>query len=473
MSVPTSNRHHLPRAALLAIALLSGATFASGLRAQVDRFELGLRLRSFERALAAQTEPARRDAAFVALDRGVQAFFRLDVSAVAEALADAEAALAARAPTADERFAASLQLTLDRRLLTTGDLKLPLTLRPSWRSDAERPPQLTLQVEIAGFAGSIDAPVAELPTRLALPWLAAQPGDHELRWRLCAGTTPLAERSTFVSVVADRDDRLAGLDAAAKTAGADLEGRTLVALTRMLRSMLRGSGEETVLPGARLLVEAEQLAQAIAAGESFYGPGRPGQYWLRVPTASTTFAVRLLVPPPADAPQPLVLALHGAGGSENLFFDSYGAGEAVRLCAQRGWYLCAPRAGLGVPDLPALVDALAQRYPIDRRRVFVVGHSMGAAMAVGAATAHPDRFAGCAALGGGGDAEGKALRQVPFLVAAGSRDFLRGAATQLRDRLRALEVPVEWRQYDGVEHLAIVQIALPDVFAWFDRLAAR
>ena len=30
-----------------------------------------------------------------------------------------------------------------------------------------------------------------------------------------------------------------------------------------------------------------------------------------------------------------------------------------------------------------------------------------------------------------------------------------------------------WHEYDGVEHWAVVQIALPDVFAWFDALAAR
>ena len=39
---------------------------------------------------------------------------------------------------------------------------------------------------------------------------------------------------------------------------------------------------------------------------------------------------------------PLVLALHGAGGSENMFFDGYGDGKVARLCAERGWLLAAP-----------------------------------------------------------------------------------------------------------------------------------
>jgi predicted esterase len=238
--------------------------------------------------------------------------------------------------------------------------------------------------------------------------------------------------------------------------------------------MPRRRGEETVLPGAHLLAEAEQLAAAMAAARPFYGPSRPGQFWLRVPSGRLTFAVRLLVPPPTDTKQPLVIALHGAGGSENLFFDSYGDGEALRQCEQRGWYLCAPRAGLGVPDLPALVDALAQRYPIDVRRVLLVGHSMGAAMAVGAASAAPERFAAVAALGGGGDVrDSDALRRVPFFVATGSRDFLRAGALRLHERLQQPETRIEWREYAGVEHWSIVQIALPDVFTWFDAALAR
>lgn len=458
---------HVIRTAALLLSL------APLLTAQVDRLELGLRLRSFERALAAQADAGRRDAAFAALDRGVQAFFRLDTAAVAAAVTDAENAVNGRTPTAGEQFAASLQLVLPARLLPVGG-RLAFALRPCWQSDAEQPEHLSLQLRLLGTQQTLDLPVRELPNGGELPLGTTVAGDHVLQWRLLAGDTVLGERTTFVSVVDDRDRRLDRLDAAARAAGDDLDGRTLVALARLLRTMTRARGEETVLPGARLLREAEQLAQAVAAGERFHGPARPGQFWLRVPTDASTFAVRLLVPPPTEAAQPLVLALHGAGGSENLFFDSYGDGEIVRQCARRGWYLCAPRAGFGVPDLAALVDALAQRYPIDRTRVFVIGHSMGAAMAVGAAGAAPGRFAAVAALGGGGQVlDAPALRQLPFFVGTGSRDFLRAGAVRLRERLQQLEVPTEWREYAGVEHWAVVQIALPDVFAWFDRSPTR
>ena len=79
-------------------------------------------------------------------------------------------------------------------------------------------------------------------------------------------------------------------------------------------------------------------------------------------------------------PLPLVIALHGAGGSENMFFDAYGNGKIVDLCRKRGWLLVAPRLsffGLGMPvdsidcrDRAALSrgqTANLRRRPLDGR----------------------------------------------------------------------------------------------------------
>ena len=59
---------------------------AGALDAQGDRHEIGLRLRTFERALEAEADPARRDAAFLELERAVQAFFGLDMKRVASSI---------------------------------------------------------------------------------------------------------------------------------------------------------------------------------------------------------------------------------------------------------------------------------------------------------------------------------------------------------------------------------------------------
>jgi len=101
----------------------------------------------------------------------------------------------------------------------------------------------------------------------------------------------------------------------------------------------------------------------------------------------------------------------------------------------------------------------------------LVGHSMGAAQAVGAAQTTPTRFAAVAALGGGGSIRSVPdLANVPFFVGIGSDDFALSGARKLADSLRRAKVKnVQFQEYDHVEHLAIVQIALGDVFRFFDQ----
>ena len=98
--------------------------------------------------------------------------------------------------------------------------------------------------------------------------------------------------------------------------------------------MARGTPQETNYPAARLLKEAEEGTRAVAAGQPFYGQKKVGQFWLQTPGTGAAVSLRLQAPPAAarGTPLPLVIALHGAGGSENLFFDGYGNGLIARLC---------------------------------------------------------------------------------------------------------------------------------------------
>jgi predicted peptidase len=186
---------------------------------------------------------------------------------------------------------------------------------------------------------------------------------------------------------------------------------------------------------------------------------------------------RLLIPKGLDPkkPVPLVVALHGAGGSENLYFEGYGNGRIVQECEKRGWLLVSPRSGLlgGAPPVAEIVKVLAERYPIDPKRVFLVGHSMGAAQAVDLVQRHPGMFAAAACLGGGGRVRKvEAFADVPVYVGVGSRDFaLRGAKALHKSLTDGGAKRATFQEYPDLEHLVIVREALPDVFAVFDRVA--
>lgn len=157
-----------------------------------------------------------------------------------------------------------------------------------------------------------------------------------------------------------------------------------------------------------------------------------------------------------------------------MFFESYGHGAIVDRCRERGWLLVAPRStAFGTLPVAEIVDELARLYPIDQKRVMLVGHSMGAGQAVALASSEPARYAAVAALGGGGSVKsGPGLRDLPFFVGIGSEDFALKASTDLAATLqRAGVATVVLREYPNIEHLAIVQVALPDVFRFFDEKA--
>jgi len=126
--------------------------------------------------------------------------------------------------------------------------------------------------------------------------------------------------------------------------------------------------------------------------------------------------------------------------------------------------------------MPAdLIDEVNRLYRVDRERVFLVGHSMGAAQAVAEAAKKPESYRAVAALGGGGRAAAsEGLKAVAFFVGVGELDFALTGARTLRDALKKAEVrSIEFREYPGVEHVTVVQLGLKDVFAFFDEAAKR
>jgi predicted peptidase len=319
-----------------------------------------------------------------------------------------------------------------------------------------------------------------LPATVAIPTSGLGEGDFVVEFSIAAQGKQLAEAEYRFSLAHKLSSRVAALEMATagfEQAKENIDRQTAFAQTKLLRALARGDVLETDYPAARLLAEAENAAAA-ATNEPYYNGKRPGQFWLTIGTERANLPVRIYVPDAAatDRPVPLVVALHGAGGSENLFFDGYGAGAIVDECKERRWLLVSPRtAGFGLLPVDELVAALAKIYPVEKDRVFIVGHSMGAMQATAAALAHPECYAAIAALGGGGAAKANAgLARLAYFVAGGSEDFALSGARRLEKSLRNAGVEkVIFREYPDVEHLLVVQEALPEVFRFFDDISAK
>jgi len=183
--------------------------------------------------------------------------------------------------------------------------------------------------------------------------------------------------------------------------------------------------------------------------------------------------------PAGDGPHPTILAMHGWGSNalDLMGLAPYIArGRCLTLCPQGpveveigaingyGWYQLRRDAP---PDMEAMgrvadrlmlfVDAALDRYPIDRRKLIVMGFSQGGVMAYNLAIRHPERFAALVALStwfpeelveyaGNHDA----LAQLPTLIQHGRADEMIdiAKARESVEHLRGFKLPLIYREYD-------------------------
>ena len=206
--------------------------------------------------------------------------------------------------------------------------------------------------------------------------------------------------------------------------------------------------------------------------------------------------IHTIFEPQGDGPHPTVLALHGWGANalDLLALAPYVCGgQVLVLCPQGplevplgggavgyGWF---PITLGGPLDLNAVLAAreelhtfLAEaqrRYPIDQKKLVIVGFSQGGIMGYGLGLGEPARFAGLAALSSwlpqdllSALPDVPATEQLPVLIQHGSRDELVdvGRARQSVETLRNLRVPVIYREYD-MGHQISAQ-SLGDLVTW-------
>jgi polyhydroxybutyrate depolymerase len=264
---------------------------------------------------------------------------------------------------------------------------------------------------------------------------------------------------------------------------------------------------------ATLLLAGWSRANLMAAGVPS-DPGTLRTAGIVFPHQGRVRTAELVVPtgtPPA-AGWPVVLLLHGAGGSahqalEKNGWQSVATREHFAIVAadgtpknegRRAVFIGNPRtwnsgtgSGLSVTDgsavakeiddvgyLVALLDSAAKRTRLDIRRVYVAGHSNGAGMSYRFASEHPERVAAVGVMAGHlfSQARQTLPTPVPLLQIIGDQDPLLpmdggrvklGSATATLEP--ALASPMRWASMLGIHDSArIVRDDSVTVRQWGD-----
>jgi len=223
-----------------------------------------------------------------------------------------------------------------------------------------------------------------------------------------------------------------------------------------------------------LAAEVEAEVAALEKGRDPFA-GRTGDYWrvLQIDDRSVPLRVYRPASVPAGKTLPLVVAFHGSGGDENMFMDAYGAGLIKRLADKYQFLAVSPFTNAfggmkGAETFDRMIEAIAYDYPIDRSRIYVVGHSMGAMTAAALAAARPAAIAAAACLCGFSGFKDGVETVPPTLIVAGELDPIASPARiePAFQKARAAGLPVEYRFLKNYGHTLAVTNILPEAVGW-------
>jgi poly(3-hydroxybutyrate) depolymerase len=372
--------------------------------------------------------------------------------------------------------------------------KVALYKRPSGPAAAPAtPPELVK--ELGAFEG-VNRDLRESPFALELDVHDVADGTYTLSLNVSDGATALGTANLVVALRKGLDDTVAKLQSEAMRAPENLRAEILYPVDRM-KQVNRGRLELRTFDPERDLTIAEAIVTAMKAGKDPFA-GRTGDIrrHYRLDAANEIVPYRTYVPKAYNGskPFPLIIALHGLGGTEDSFFEGYGGGLpslaeshgyilatplGFRVDGAYGWGLDNPPADpatrrtqdLSEQDVMEVLRRMRQMYRIDESRIYLMGHSMGGIGTWKLAPKYPDIWAAIAPMSGRGVAETlERLRAVPEIVVHGDADPtvpVSGSRTMVA-KLKELGVDYKYIEVPGGLHSDVVGPNLAAVIEFFD-----
>jgi len=323
-----------------------------------------------------------------------------------------------------------------------------VALRKRVAATPNQPPTTPELVKDLGSFDGVARDLRESPFYFDLDLRDVPDGAYVLGVEVLDENTALGTTALPIAVRKGVDDLVVRLEADATRAPEALRSEILFPADRM-RNVNRGRMELRTFDPDTDFAAAEAVVAAVKLGKDPFA-GRTGalKRHYRLDAANEIIPYRMYVPTAYTGAKafPLIVALHGLGGTEDSFFDNYDK-RLPPLAEQHGYILVAPLGyrvdgsygwGLGTApadpnvrrtqdlseqDVMQVLQRVRQQYKVDENRIYLMGHSMGGIGTWKIAPKFPDIWAALGPIAGNGapDTLDK-IRHIPEIIVHGDAD---------------------------------------------------
>ena len=411
----------------------------------------------------------------------------------------------------DYRFSLALR---SERTVVDSSVPYAMRLEQIYRPATELTPALTTKVSIRkrvparpgeaappppsrdlGTFDGVSRDLRETPLAMELNLSAVDDGPMVIQAEVFDGTTSLGVTTLGVSLVKGLDAKLKALESAAAATTAAVRDDVLFA-GDYIRNVNRGRIELQDFNVVAEVAKAEAiLAGAKSGKDPFKGKSGDFERHYLLQGANEIMPYRVYVPTgyTASKATPLVIALHGLGGNEDGFFDSYSQ-LPPKLSEEHGFLLASPlgfrRDGFYGSSIMGATDAASRRrgeysekdvmevlrlmkaaYNVDESRIYLMGHSMGAIGTWAIGSKYPDIWAGLVAFSGVGAASlADNMKAIPHFIVHGDADNTVNVSgsRNMTAALNKLKANVTYLEVQGGSHTDVVVPNLPLAFEFMD-----
>ena len=342
---------------------------------------------------------------------------------------------------------------------------------------------------LAEFA-DIGRDLRDAPFRMDLDLSSVADGNYLLDVEVLDSARSLGRASLRIAVLRGFRARLAALETAATSAPPAVRADLLFP-SDYVRKIEQGLIEIGRFNQATDLTAAEEVAAAVKAGKDPFA-GRTGHFERHyvLESVNEIMPYRVFVPSTfvPGKRMPLLIALHGAGGTEDGFMDGY-EGQLPALAEKHGYIVASPlgyrpTGGYGSPilargrmselseqDVMQVLARMRRDYPVDERRIYLMGHSMGGIGTWHLGSKYPEIWAALGSFAGMGAPQTMTrMKAIPQFVVHGDADFTVPVARSraMVEEMKKLGVDHRYIEVAGGGHGNVVTPNLAAMFEFFN-----